>query len=265
MEQKYEYPASAYNVMELIMEREYYEDLGYKPFLFYIIFGVSGEELTVSREKHHVSAFPEDLEIRSLNRTEHAESIDGLIGGQIGEILKAADSNLYGQCSSAEKCVILSGSVKDDSTLEYMQNVIGIIEAFIDQGAVGVLDLLTFTLYSPAKWTERFFEKEINAQNHVMILFSEEEDGIWLHTRGLAEFGRPDIGIHGVPEEKVEDYKQAIDQMIFYSGKGLFFKGKATLHTFNGKTITVAPEFVNDFDNDDYNNAYYNVTVVEEK
>ena len=98
-----------------------------------------------------------------------------------------------------------------------------------------------------------------------MILFSEEEDGIWLHTRGLAEFGRPDIGIHGVPEEKVEDYKQAIDQMIFYSGKGLFFKGKATLNTFNGKTITVAPELVNDFENDDYNNAYYNVTVVEEK
>ena len=246
------------------MKREYYEDIGYKPFLFFIIFGVAGDELQVSGEKHHVSTFPEELEIRSLNRTEHAQSIDGLIGGSIGEVLKAADRDLYDTCRSAEQCVILSGSVKDDSTLEYMKNVIGIIEAFIDQGAVGVLDLLTFTLYSPAKWTERFFEKEINAQNHVMILFSEEEGGLWLHTRGLAKFGRPDIGIHGVPKEKVEDYKQAIDQMIFYSGKGLFFKGKTKLHTFSGKTITVSPEFVDDFDNDDYNNAYYNVTVVEE-
>jgi len=25
------------------------------------------------------------------------------------------------------------------------------------------------------------------------------------------------------------------------------------------------PEFVNDFENNDYNNAYYNVTVLEEK
>ena len=247
------------------MEREYYEDIGYKPFLFYIIFGVSGDDLQVSREKHHVSAFPEELTIRCLNRAEHAESIDGLIGGQIGEVLKATDSDLYETCSTAEQCVILSGNIQDDSTLEYMGNVIGIIEAFIDQGAVGVLDLLTFTLYSPKKWTERFFEKEINAQNHVMILFSEEKDGLWLHTRGLMEFGRPDIGMHGVPKEKAEDYKQAIDQMIFYSGKGLFFKGKTRLHTFSGKTITVSTEFVDDFDNDDYNNAYYDVTVVGEE
>ncbi|MBP5492265.1 MAG: hypothetical protein J6Y08_05415 [Clostridiales bacterium] len=248
------------------MKRQYYEDLGYKPFLFYIIFGVSADELQVSREKHKVDGLPEALEIRSLNRTEHAESIDGLIGGPIGNVLKATNGDLYETCKASEKCVFISGSVKEDSTLDYMRNVIGIIEAFIDQGAVGVLDLLTFSLYSPKEWTERFFDQKINAQKHVVILFSEEEDGngTWLHTRGLAEFGRPDIGMHHVPKDKVNDYKQAIDQMVFYSGQGLFFKGKARLHTFSGKTIVVQPEFVNDFENDDYNNAYYNVKVVEE-
>ena len=42
------------------MEREYYQDIGYRPFLFYIVFGVSGEELEVSREKHHVDELPGD-------------------------------------------------------------------------------------------------------------------------------------------------------------------------------------------------------------
>ena len=245
-------------------ERQYYEDIGYKPFLFYVVFGVSGDELEVSKTKHNVDGMPEGLEIVSLARPEHSEYIDGLIGGGIGELLKKADSALYDTCKTAEKAVIIRGQIVNDSTLDYMRNVIGICEAFIDKGAKGILDLQTFTLYSPGEWTSRFFGKDVNAQNHVLIMFSKEKDGYWIHTRGMAEFGRPDYGISKVPEDKLEDYKQVVDQMVFYGGQGIIFKGKAKLHTFNGKAFEVATEFVNDFENDDYNNAYYNVTVLRE-
>ena len=245
-------------------ERQYYEDIGYKPFLFYVVFGVSGDELEVSRTKHNVDGMPEGLDIISLARPDHSDYIDGLIGGGIGEHLKKADSALYESCKAAENVVIMRGEIANDSTLDYMRNLIGICEAFIDKGAKGILDLQTFTLYSPEEWTDRFFGKDVNAQNHVLIMFSKEEDGYWIHTRGMAEFGRPDYGISNVPEDKLEDYKQVIDQMVFYGGQGLLFKGTAKLHTFIGKTFRVSAEFVNDFENDDYNNAYYNVTVLEE-
>lgn len=246
------------------MERKYYKDIGYKPFLFFMVFGVNGGQLEVSRSKHKVDGFPEGLDIVSLNRTEHSEYLDGLLGGDIGKVLKEADSELYETCVKSEDVAVIRGQIEDDSTLDYMINVIGIIEAFIDKGAVGVLDLPTFTMYSPKKWTERFFDKEVNAQNHVLIMFSDDDDGCWIHTRGMCEFGRPDIGISNVPEDKIEDYKQVVDQMIFYGGQGLFFEDKVKLHTYNGKTFLVDPEFVDDFDNDDYNNAYYDVTVIEE-
>lgn len=245
-------------------ERQYYEDIGYKPFLFYVVFGVSGDELEVSRTKHNVDGMPEGLDIISLARPDHSDYIDGLIGGGIGEHLKKADSDLYEACRACDKVVIMRGEIADDGTLDYMRNLIGICEAFIDKGAKGILDLQTFTLYSPKEWNDRFFGKEVNAQNHVLIMFSKEDDGYWIHTRGMAEFGRPDYGISKVPEDKLEDYKQVIDQMVFYGGQGIVFKGSAKLHTFNGKTFRVSTEFVNDFDNDDYNNAYYNVTVIEE-
>ena len=245
-------------------ERQYYEDIGYKPFLFYVVFGVSGDELEVSRTKHNVDGLPEGLDIISLARPDHSDYIDGLIGGGIGEHLKKADSALYESCKACDKVVIMRGEIADDSTLDYMRNLIGFCEAFIDKGAKGILDLQTFTLYSPKEWTDRFFGKDVNAQNHVLIMFSKEDDRYWIHTRGMAEFGRPDYGISKVSEDKLEDYKQVIDQMVFYGGQGLVFKGSAKLHTFNGKTFRVSTEFVNDFDNDDYNNAYYNVTVIEE-
>jgi len=244
--------------------RQYYEDIGYKPFLFYVVFGVSGDELEVSRTKHNVDGMPEGLDIISLARPDHSDYIDGLIGGGIGEHIKKADSDLYETCRACDKVVIMRGEIADDSTFDYMRNFIGICEAFIDKGAKGILDLQTFTLCSPKEWTDRFFGKDVNAQNHVLIMFSKEDDGYWIHTRGMAEFGRPDYGISKVPEDKLEDYKQVIDQMVFYGGQGLVFKGSAKLHTFNGKTFRVSTEFVNDFDNDDYNNAYYNVTVIEE-
>jgi len=243
-------------------ERQYYEDIGYKPFLFYVVFGVSADELEVSRTKHNVDGIPEGLDIISLARPDHSEYIDGLIGGEIGKHLSKADSTLYNSCKDTEKVVIIRGEAAEDSTLDYMRNVIGICEAFIDKGAAGILDLQTFTLYSPKEWTERFFGKDVNAQNHVLIMFSKEDNGYWIHTRGMAEFGRPDYGISNVPEDKLEDYKQVIDQMVFYGGQGILFKGKAKLHTSNGKTFEVVTEFINDFENDDYNNAYYNVTVL---
>ena len=247
------------------MERRYYQDIGYKPFLFFIIFGVSGEDLEVSREKHKVDELPDGLDIRTFTREMHGDWIDGWFTGAYESVLRKADSALFESCRNSNECTVLQGYVKKDSTLDYMKNVIGIIQAFIDKGALGILDPQTITLYSPEQWTDRFFDKDVNAQNHVMILYSEEDNGYWLHTRGMAEFGRPDIGIDGVPEEKVHDYEQLINQMIYYGGQGVFFEKDTRLHTFDGKAFVVHPEFVNDFENEDYNNAYYNVTVIEEE
>lgn len=247
------------------MERKYYQDIGYKPFLFYIIFGVSGEDLEVSRQKHKVDELPEGLDIRTLTREDQGEWIDGWFTGTYGSVLKGSNGELFESCRKAGVCTVLQGEIKNDSSLDYMRNTVGIIEAFIDKGAVGILDPQVITLYSPEEWTERFFDKEVNAQNHVMILTSQEEDGYWLHTRGMAEFGRPDIGISNVPEEKISDYAQVINQMIFYGGQGLFFDKDTRLHTPDGRSFVIRPEFVNDFENDDYNNAYYNVTVIEEE
>jgi hypothetical protein len=248
------------------MERKYFQDIGYKPFLFYVVFGISGDELEVSQKKHHVDELPENLDIRTLSREENGDYLDEVFfSGAMGEVLESSNPELYSLCKASAECVIIQGEIENDSTFDYLRNVIGIIEAFIDKGAVGILDPQTITLYSPEEWTERFFEKEVNAQNHVMIMCSEEENGeYWLHTRGMAEFGRPDIGINNVSEEKLDDYEQIINQMIYYGGQGVFFEEDTRLHTADDKSFVIHPEFVNDFENEDYNNAYYNVTVIEE-
>ena len=244
-----------------MQERKNYVEVNYKPYLFFVVFGVTGDDLEVSASRHHVDSLPGNLDIRSLNRAEHASYIDGFFAGDLGMVLGDENPELLSKCRAADTCVIINGQIEDDRNLDYMRNIIGIVKAFTDKGAVGVLDLLTFSLYSPEDWENRFFEKEINAQNHVLILVSGDEDGCWLHTRGMLEFGRPDLSIHGVAEEEIADCKAILDQMIFYSGEGVFFNGIYNLHAHNGKTYSVTSRFVEDFENDDFNNAYCNVEI----
>lgn len=245
-----------------MIERKNYKDIDYKPFVFLVVFGVRGEHLTISASKHHVDELPEGIDINCLNRDEHADYIDGFFSGSMGEMLRAQDEDLLNKCKSAHECVVIRGEIQKDDCLDYMRNIIGIGKAFLDQGALGILDLLTFTLYSEKTWTDEFFEQDINAQNHVKIQFSEEDGKIWLHTRGLIEFGRPDLSMYAKDNEEAKECQQILNQMIFYSGEGVFFNGKFKLHTFTGNTYEVESEFVDDFDNDDFNNAYCNVRII---
>lgn len=244
------------------LERKYYQDINYKPYLFYVVFGVSGTDLKVSKDKHHVDEIPEKIEVISLNHLQHKEYIDGFFTGQLGRVMEEENPALFQQCRKQENCVILRGEVKDDTTLDYMRNVIGIIEAFVENGAVGILDLFTFSLFSPDKWSDRFFEKEINAQNHVMIFLSEDKDMYWLHTRGMIEFGRPDLSFLGSKHSLIDEYKTILDQMIYYSGEGAFFDGEIILHS-NENKYKVLCEFVPDWDNDDFNNAHIDIKTIE--
>lgn len=239
-------------------ERPYYRDLNCHPLLFYIIFGVKDQELKVSGEKHHVDGFPKGLDFVFYNREKNNSYMQSLLGGNIGKMLDREKHDLYKKVENTDNWAVIRGEIQQDENLSYMRNTIGFIQALIENDAIGVLDLQTFTLYSSQEWTNKFFEQEFNPYNHVTILSSEMEDGfMWLHTRGMRKFGRPDIGIEKVAVNEVENAVQVINQMIYYGSLGAFFDKEIKLHTYNGKAYIVKPEFVNDYENTDYNNSYY--------
>ena len=55
-----------------------------------------------------------------------------------------------------------------------------------------------------------------------------------------------------------------INQMIFYGGQGVFFDGSFRLHTRSGNAYVIESKFVEDFDNDDFNNAYCEIRIAQE-
>lgn len=85
-----------------------------------------------------------------------------------------------------------------------------------------------------------------------------EDGNIWLHTRGLRKFGRPDISIENVPESEENKVVRIANQMIYYSSLGVFFNKKVKLHLYKDKeeAVIINPKFVGDYENVDFNNAY---------
>lgn len=241
-------------------ERSYYEDINYPPLLYYVIFGVKEEPLSVSKERHHVDAFPEGLDFLFYNKSEHSEYLSSMLGGVLGEVLGEGNHTVYEKVQNTDQWAVIRGEIKQAADLSYMRNVIGFIQALVESGAVGVLDLQTFSLYSGEEWTDRIFSKEFDPRDHAVILASvTEDDSLWLHTRGMRKFGRPDISVEKVDKDAIEDAVQVINQLLFYGAQGAFFSKLTKIHTETGLTYIVNPHFQNDFDNPDFNNSYYQI------
>ncbi len=244
--------------MEPNLARPYYQDTGRRPYLFYAAIGGKAEELHVSRFRHHVEEMPQGLDLSGLQRPRHSGHMDELLGGSLGKLLDARNHTLYERAKAAQSWLVLCGEVKTDDTLRYLRNAIGFVQAAAETGTAAVLDLQTLELYSPEDWRERVFSFQFHPYCHVNAMISPEPGGtLWLHTRGMRKFGRPDIGMEGVPQGELDQAKAAIDQMIFYGAQGAVFSRPAKLHLSTGGSCTVFPELSGDLEDPDYNNEHY--------
>ncbi|MFR3783098.1 MAG: hypothetical protein ACLTXR_04690 [Clostridia bacterium] len=128
----------------------------------------------------------------------------------VGKILKEEQPELYEKIQKENIWAVINGEIMQDDNLKYLRNTIGIVQAFLDTGAIAVLDMQTFSLYSAEEFTEKIFSKDLDVYSHVKNLISKMEDkNIWLHTRGLHKFGRPDVSIENIDESEVKAVKVA--------------------------------------------------------
>lgn len=244
--------------MESIYQRPYYKNTDRRPYLFYAVMGAKAEELHVSRSRHHVEEMPDGLALSGFKRPEQSAYMDELLGGTLGKVLDERDHDLYEKAKAAQSCLIVYGEVHKDDTLEYLRDAVGFVQAAVETGAVAVLDLQTLELYSVEEWNKKIFSFSFHPYCRVNAMISPEKDGkLWLHTRGMRKFGRPDIGMEGVPQEDLDRACAVVDQIIFYSAQGAMFLRPTKLHPAKVGTCTIYPELTGYLEDPDYNNDHY--------
>ena len=205
-------------------DRKYHAECDGDAFLFYVVFGAIAQDRPLDSQKYRCRGIPAGFELMEYDKGRHAEVIDGFLQGYPWERLLAENPDLAHAVEQSPGCVILRGSQKNPETLDYLRDCTGLLTFFLDNGGLAIYDPQMFYWWSPAQWRERIFEPAAPApRHHVVILYSEEEHSpelLWVHTRGMRKFGRPDISVQHVGPEYRDAVIDLCERFIEYQAFG---------------------------------------------
>ena len=243
------------------LERPVYEKKGYNSFVYYVAFGLCTDNVDVYPEQHHVTGIPEGVKLLGITKDMIHADFKGYVSGAFGEALENKDPELAKKVHENGKAMQIMGEVEDDSSLSYLVSSVGIVEALCDMGAIAVLDMHLCRWYTPEEWHKDVFEKVTNPFTHISPMMGKQEDGIWLHTRGMRKFGRPDISISGVPEDDLQAAQEMAQEMVPIQAIGGAWLDKViTYQTCKGDAkLNPHDYYTEGMDNPMYNNNFFDI------
>ncbi|MDJ0910261.1 MAG: hypothetical protein QNI99_13770 [Woeseiaceae bacterium] len=194
--------------------RPYFTPGGGDAHFFFVVYGPLPKELSISRSRYRCDGIPDGVELMSYGPDVRPEVVDQFRDGYLWERLLHDNPSLAGRIAAETECTIVQGAVSDPPDLNYLRNVVGLIQWMLDNDGAGLFDAHSFQWMDPSRWHRSVFDADgPSPQSHVWIMYSEdEEDGEaeWFHTRGMRVFGRPDLSVHDVRPE----YREAVIEMI---------------------------------------------------
>lgn len=182
--------------------RPSYEPGGRAAFVFYALYAGANvaPTLDVDPVRHRTSGLPEGVHL-VLRERSHPSFVSA-------DFATFGADSAYAAAARSELQFVIAGEVADPSDLSYLRDVVGVVAALIDAGSTVVFDLQTLRLFTASEFLADVFEPDAPTREaHVAFLRSEDESSpgrIWLHTRGMRKFGRPDLGIRDVEESFVD-------------------------------------------------------------
>ena len=203
-------------------KRERFEQPLDSAYLFYVVYGDFKVDFKLSGEKYQTKGIPNGIDLMHYGPETHPEVLESFLEGYVWDELNKDNLTLSNQIKEAKECYIFKGSVADTDNLNYYRDLIGLITYLLDNGGVAVYDLQVLTFWSKTDWIEKIFEpKAPQPRQHVLIIFSEEENGTkWFHTRGLRKYGRSDLSIHNVSKENENAIVDLINRLIDFQAHG---------------------------------------------
>ncbi len=242
--------------------RKYYTKPYEPAFVFFAIYGVENAELELSKSRHNVDGFPEGLDIIFYHKdesNEQKEYIEEFLKGVYGNLLKEKSPELYQKSQQSKSMTIVTGTFEDSDNLNYLKNVIGVIKALSEKKAISVLDVQNFEFYTPEEWSTKYFlPHKLQINNHAILFFSQETGRLWIHSRGMRTFGRPDVSLVDWPIDKMEIATDVANRFIKMYALGQYPENNVPIK-IKGLPNGMTTNLKGGYDNHDFNNYFIEV------
>ena len=201
-----------------IWERSHFQPAEGRAFLLYVVYGRFPKEITLSRSKYRSAGLPPGFELRRLERAKHGPL--PFTDAKYGKVVP--DAALFARLGEAPECGVLQGEIANPPDLNYLRDVIGLTTYLLDHGGMAVANPQQFELYDPGRWHREVFEPgDASVSQHVKILYSDDADGRWYHTRGMRKFGRPDLSVCAVPEPYFDGVVELCNRFVQMQAMGV--------------------------------------------
>ena len=241
--------------------RPYYRPGGGDAFLFYVMYGPTPQDFSISSSKYRCNGIPPGLALSSYGPTSDPEVVSSFCSGYLWDELQRTNAKLANEVANQSECLVILGTISDPGNLNYLRNVIGLISWYCDSGGVAVYDPQMFKWWTPSEWMTSIFEPAAAVPtHHLMILTSEDENGTeWFHTRGMRKFGRPDLSIHRVPSDLRDGIIDLFNRFIEFQAFGGIIEEGQEIRMASLPSGMIC-RHQGDIEDPDFNNVHVEIT-----
>ena len=175
------------------------------------IYGEWNEMQTpVSVAKHNSAGLPPELIAQVLPGDNGAAW-----EGAMANLARESNPQAWQIALDAPQKLIIRGQIADPHSLDYLRDVIGVVAASLESGGRAVFEPQMLTVFDADEWRARFFGAGFEPTDHAVILVTPQNDGrVWLHTRGMRLFGRPDVSCRNVQNAELEGLQSIFNGLI---------------------------------------------------
>lgn len=191
--------------------------------LFYVLFGEFDLSKPFSKSKYRSEGPAEWVQLVHYDRAKQPGVIEDYQSGAAWEIIQKDSPATAAAAEKAPHAVALRAEVSDPPTLDYFRDAVGVVTWLLDCGGLSIYDPQRLWLWSADEWKSDVFEPgEAQPLEHTVILISEDEQPgkQWIHTRGMRQYGRPDLSVRGVGLDHMDAVAQMIERFIVLQAEG---------------------------------------------
>ena len=208
--------------MEEDWERPQYEAGGGDASVLFVVFGPKPEPLRVTSLAHRVVPMELSLELEYQEPHVAAALLDSPSGATLLQGWEGEEPSVL----TADGCMVMRAEVPDPKDLRYLRNCVGVATAILEAGGRAIANLQSLGMFTPEQWRGVIFAPDKpQPRLHVNVFHDEEargaphgagskEDTLWLHSRGLRAFGRPDLSVRHVPQDAMAAASDLCNRLI---------------------------------------------------
>jgi hypothetical protein len=204
-------------------ERPQYEAGGGDATVLFVVFGPKPEPLRVTSLAHRVVPMELSLELEYQEPQVAAALLDTPLGATLLQGWEGEEPSVL----AADGCMVMRAEVPDPKDLRYLRNCVGVVTAILEAGGRAAANLQSLGMFTPEQWRAVIFAPDKpQPRLHVNVFHGEEEargapqgagseEGtVWVHSRGLRAFGRPDLSIRNVPQDAMPAASELCNRLI---------------------------------------------------